>query len=256
MPPTEPSGAPAASDAAGLQPTTSGDQTTTNSPAAATTPVTPAASSGDPSAATTDIRDPAAKAAADEAARYRKALRDAERRIADFEAAKKAEDDAKLSETQRLQKQLSELQLAQVEKERKSQERVIRAEVRAQAATAGVPADLASKLIDYAEIEFDDDGEPKNIAKLLDALVKQYPQLAAVTAATTTAAMAGKNGAGAAQPTSVGVTPANPPRSAAGSSGAVTEAYVASLTPQQYANLPPERRQEVQQWMAQQAIRK
>lgn len=169
------------------------------------------------------------------------------KRLAELEEATRKAEEAKLSETEKLQKRLSDLQLAQVEAQRKSQERVIRAEVRAQAAQVGVAPELAGRLIDYAEIEFDDEGEPKNIAKLLDNLVKQYPQLAPAKATS-----AASNGAPAApQPMSVGQTPGNPARNAA-SNGAVAWSweYINSLTAQQIAALSPERRQEMAMWAA------
>lgn len=160
------------------------------------------------------------------------------KRLAELEEAQRKADLDKLSETERLRKEFADLQLAQTEAQRKAQERVIRAEVRAHAATAGVPPELAGRLIDYAEIEYDDDGEPSNIAKLLDKLVKQYPQLVPV-----------RQPGAPAQPTSVGTTPANPSRSAA-QSGAITREYLDSLTARQYAELPDTRRKEILAWMA------
>lgn len=228
-------------------------------PAAPVVPVTPPADPAAPSEPVAggkpSLTLEQALDALDKARKEAAASRVDRKRMAELEEAQRKAEEAKLSETEKLQKRLSDLQTAQVEKDRKAQERVIRAEVRAQAAGVGIAAELAGKLIDYAEIEFDDDGEPRNIGALLQQLLKQYPQLAASAAASSSAAAATGKPAAAPQPTSVGATPANPARSGAGS-GVITEEFVRSLTPQQYANLPPERRLEVQQWMAQQAIRK
>lgn len=160
------------------------------------------------------------------------------KRLADLEDAQRKADLEKLSETERLRKEFADLQLAQTEAQRKAQERVIRAEVRAHAATVGIPPELAGRLIDYAEIEYDDDGEPKNIGKLLEKLLKAYPQL-----------KAGGTPPTPPQPTSVGMTPGNPARSGA-HSGAISREYLESLTPRQYADLPDSRRTEIRQWMA------
>lgn len=160
------------------------------------------------------------------------------KRLADLEEAQRKAELDKLGETDRVRKELADLQLAQTEAQRKSQERIIRAEVRAHAATMGIPPELAGRLIDYAEIDYDDDGEPKNIGDLLKKLIKAYPQL--VPTGTPSAP----------QPTSVGATPGNPARSGSGS-GAISREYLDSLTPQQYAALSAERRREILQWMAQ-----
>lgn len=163
------------------------------------------------------------------------------KRLKELEAAVKARDEADLTELQKTQKRLAELQQAQVESEHKQQERVIRYAVQAHASTQGIPAELAARLIDYAEIEYDDDGEPTNVGKLLDKLVKQYPQLKASGPAATQAQ--------APQPTSVGVTPGNPARSGA-HSGAITQEYLNSLTAKQYAEMPESRRTEIRNWIA------
>lgn len=164
------------------------------------------------------------------------------KRLAELEAAAQAAEDAKLSEKDRLEKKLAEIQTKQAEAERRTQERVIRYAVQAHASTAGIPAELASRLIDYSEIEYDDEGEPTNIGKLLDKLVKQYPQLKSGASSSSTSAAPP-------QPTSVGATPGNPARSGA-HSGAITAEYVTSLTSKQYAEMPESRRTEILNWIA------
>ncbi len=185
MSPNMPNGAPAAPDPAGQQPT-SGDP----APQPTQPPTTPA--SGEPAGEPAgepqqpEVQNPAAQAAAAEAARYRTQLRDAQKRIADFESAQQAADLAKLSETERLQKQLADAQAASAQQTLAAQERIIRAEVRAEAVRLGVNPQLAARIVDYAAIEYDDSGDPKNISDLLGAAINAYglnPQPAAASAA-------------------------------------------------------------------------
>lgn len=96
------------------------------------------------------------------------------KRLADLEAAQRAAEDAKLSETERLQKQLAELQNAQAQRELVAQERILRSEVRAEAIKAGLNPQLAAKLIDFSQVETDDNGDPTNIAELLASAIKDY----------------------------------------------------------------------------------
>lgn len=163
------------------------------------------------------------------------------KRLAELEEVQRKAELAKLDDRQRLEKELGDLQAKYADTQRTYQERLIRAEVRAQAASVGIPPELAGRLLDYSEITYSDDGEPENIGKLLSALAKQYPQLATNGAQVAAPAKP--------QPTSVGANPANPARGAS-SSGALSHEYLDSLTAQQYANLPQARRQEIMEWMA------
>ena len=96
------------------------------------------------------------------------------KRLAELEARFQQEEDAKLSETDRLQKQYADLQAQAAEKERQSQERVIRADVRSAAKDLGVKPELAYRLIEYSAIEFNDDGDPTNVAELLAKAMADY----------------------------------------------------------------------------------
>lgn len=80
----------------------------------------------------------------------------------------------KLSETEKLQAQLAEKEQTIL----KHQERVVRAEVKTVAATLGFinPA-TAARLIDWADIEYDEHGDPTNIDELMKKLVKDEPYL-------------------------------------------------------------------------------
>lgn len=96
---------------------------------------------------------------------------------------KKMRDDAeaaKLSETERLQKQLAQLQKERDDSVRQSQEQKISAEIRIRALAAGVKEErlgMVSRLIDTKDIEIVD-GEPTNIKELMSALLKDMPELA------------------------------------------------------------------------------
>lgn len=113
-----------------------------------------------------DLRK-ALKAARAEAAENRKAKKE-------LDALHQQAEDAKLSETEKLQKALAE---AQSERERtllQAQERVTRAEVRAVARDLGIKPELALRLIDLAAIKFDDAGDPTNIDALLQQAMTEY----------------------------------------------------------------------------------
>lgn len=102
-----------------------------------------------------------------EAARYRK-------RAQELDAREKAEADAKLSETERLQQQLAEMQAARDAALAQSQARIIRSEVRTTASALGIKPELAQKLIDTSAILFNDDGDPTNIGELLNQAMTDY----------------------------------------------------------------------------------
>ena len=122
----------------------------------------------------------------------------------------------KLSEKERLEKAASD---AKTEADRFAAElRTARAETKiiAEAAKAGLPADLAVKLITP---QFDEQGQPKGIAEAVADLVKQYPNLVAT--------------GGSGPSTSAG----NPGRNR---DGVLTLAALKTMTPQQVAALPKE----------------
>lgn len=113
-----------------------------------------------------------------EAAGYRKRLRE-------LEAAVKGYEEAQMSESERLQARLSELERQYTEAQRSLQESTLRYEVMLAAGRLGVvDADAAWRLLDASSIEFDDDGRPTNVVDVLRELVRQRPYLAAGTAVT------------------------------------------------------------------------
>lgn len=177
--PAQPNGAPAASDPAGQQPTTPATPPTSDP----TTPDAPAAPSG--AEQSPEIRNPDAYKASQEAARYRNELKAAQTRLAEFEAAKKAADEAQLSDLEKANRRLAEYQTREAQQTLAAQERITRAEVRAEAVRLGVNPQLAARIVDYSAIEFDDAGDPKNIGDLLNAAINAYglnPQPAAAAA--------------------------------------------------------------------------
>src|SRR5579872_7390388 len=86
----------------------------------------------------------------------------------------------KLTEKERLEKKIADLQKAHDDATRSAQEFRLNAELRVQALQLGfADAGDAARLLDHAEIEYADDGTPTNVADLLKALLKSKPYLAA-----------------------------------------------------------------------------
>lgn len=112
-----------------------------------------------------------------EAAEYRRRLRELEQTV-------KQHEEAKLTESERLQKRLAELEREQATWQRERQEHTLRYEAMLSAQRLGlVDPEAAYRLLDRAAVEFDDDGRPRNIEQLLRDLVKTRPWLAGQTAA-------------------------------------------------------------------------
>jgi hypothetical protein len=108
----------------------------------------------------------------------RKEAADNRRKAVAAEAKLKEQDDAKLSETERLQKERDEATARAEQTEARARQRVIRSEVRVVASELGFadPSD-AHRFLDDDAIELDDDGEPKNVKALLEKLAKDKPYL-------------------------------------------------------------------------------
>lgn len=108
-----------------------------------------------------------------EAAEYRKRLRELEQKAQE-------QENAKLSETERLQKRLAELEREQAAYQRERQERTLRYETMLAASRLGiVDPDAAYRLLDVSRIEFAEDGTPANIEAALKELIRVRPYLAA-----------------------------------------------------------------------------
>jgi len=107
-----------------------------------------------------------------EAADYRKRLRELEGKV-------RAEEEAKMTEQERLQKRLVELEHQVTEYQQTVQGRTLEYEVKLHAARLGVvDPDAAYRLLDTREIEFGEDGKPANVEKVLRALIAAKPYLA------------------------------------------------------------------------------
>lgn len=125
-----------------------------------------------------------------EAAKYRtenKKLADAAEAAA---KAKMTDDEKKAADLAAKEKTLAEREAA-------ATERSVVAEIKSIAAAAGVaPAKLAlmPRLIDRGDIEFDDSGEPKNIGKLVETLLKEHPDFKGTATAGSGSADGGHRG--------------------------------------------------------------
>ena len=123
-----------------------------------------------------------------EAAQYRT-------RLKALEDAQKAADDAKLSDQEKLQKRLAELEKAAAEASSNLQQRVMEYEVKLAASRLGiVDPDAAWRLIDASSLEFDESGKPKNLDRVLNELLKDKPWLSAQPTARNGAAGSGTQG--------------------------------------------------------------
>jgi len=108
-----------------------------------------------------------------EAADYRKRLRDLEGRV-------KTEEETRMPEQERLQKKTKELEQQVTQYQQSLRERTLRYEVMLAASKLGiVDPDAAFRLLDTASLEFDDNGQPKDVERALKALLSNKPYLAA-----------------------------------------------------------------------------
>lgn len=106
-----------------------------------------------------------------EAADHRKRLRE-------FEAAQKAADDAKLSETERLTKQIAEFEAQQKSWEAERRETRAQRAVDQASQKLGIVDAEAARLLLGARLTFDADGQPEGVEKHLTELLKAKPYLA------------------------------------------------------------------------------
>jgi hypothetical protein len=92
--------------------------------------------------------------------------------------------DAQLTADEKKAAEVKEREEKAAARETAATERLTSAAIREAAAAAGVPAGslaLIPRLIDRADVEYDDDGEPKNVAALVAKLLKDHPQFAATS---------------------------------------------------------------------------
>ncbi len=104
---------------------------------------------------------------------------------AELKKFKEQIEQADLSEKEKLEKKLAKLQSDHEQATRQLQERTIQSEVRLHGRTAGgnpTHRDKVTRLIDWAALEYDDEGQPTNVKALIDALLEDMPELKTPTA--------------------------------------------------------------------------
>lgn len=111
--------------------------------------------------------------------KVRQEAADSRRKLQAYEKAKQEQDERDLSELQKAQKRLTQLEADHQTLTTAAQSRALRYEVQLSAAKLGiVDPDAAARLLDNSELTFAEDGSPTNVESLLKALVKARPWLA------------------------------------------------------------------------------
>lgn len=140
----------------------------------------------------------------------------------DAAAKLKTLEDAQLSEADKLKKQAEEATGKVTAAEARVRETLTRMEIERTARRLNiVDEDAAFRLLDASAIQYGEDGAPKNVQTLLEALVKAKPYLVG--------AEGGAAGGGS----------SNPGRGRGG--GELTKADLAKMTPQQISLLPQDK---------------
>ncbi len=151
-------------------------------------------------------------------------------RLKKFEDEERARTEAQLSEQQKLEKRLADLQTQHDQVLRQSQERLVNAEVRLTATQLGIiDPDAAVRLLDWSALEYDEQGNPKNVDVLLKTLLKAKPYLSG----------------GSKQPGASAGGATNPGRGQG--TGELSWAAISRMTPAEYQARGPE----IRQWIAQ-----
>lgn len=177
---------------------------TTNAPQVGTPPNDATPQVGDTPTLTLEQALDALKKARAEAAANRVKLNE-------YERAQQEAERAKLTKEEQLVAKVADLERAQTERTRSHQEQIVQYEVRLAAAKQGiVDPDAAAKLLDWSQIDYDDAGNPKNVGKLLQDLIKNKPYLASPQSG----------------------SPANPPRQ--NTSLTFTQSQIAQMSPEEY----------------------
>lgn len=111
---------------------------------------------------------------------FEKTARDQAKELEALRKAQKEADDAKLSEQEKLQNRVKELEAQATALAEEKKSLLVRTAVEREARKLNlVDEDAAYRLLDLNAIEFGDDGAPKNIETLLKALAKDKPYLVA-----------------------------------------------------------------------------
>ena len=198
-------------------------------------------SSSSPASSQGEDKDAIIASLRNENAKYRKD----DKRLAELEKRFHEDENAKLTEKERYEKERADWQSEKADLQRQRQEAAIRADIKLAAAELGIKQDLARLILDYAAIEFDEDGDPKNVDKLLRAAAEKHE----IGSYGQTAAN-GSAKAPAPSPRSVGATPANPARNTSGGPvGGWSWDAISALRPDQYDALSPAERSAMAQFI-------
>jgi hypothetical protein len=127
--------------------------------------------------------------AKEELERHRKRVSAFEKQEKEAEAAKKAAEEAQLSEIERVKKQHADIQAQHEATLKELKETKVQHAVALEASAQGFirPA-IVSKLLDWSHIDYDESGNPTNISAMLELLKKNMPELVAQSAPSTPAA--------------------------------------------------------------------
>ena len=114
-----------------------------------------------------------------DAAVLQRELAEARREAAKYRTDLRKATDAQLSESERLQRRVTELEAERAESAARDRERAIRLAALEAAAKLGFrDPDLAVRLVDPSAVEVSDDGTPKNVERLLTDVLTRSPYLA------------------------------------------------------------------------------
>lgn len=114
-----------------------------------------------------------------ELAKVRKEAASHRVKLNEFEEQARKAAEAQMTEAEKYKTRSADLERQLAEKTQAFQERVVNQEVRMYAASMGfVYPDVAATLLDWSQIEYSDDGSPKNVQQLLKNLLKDKPLLA------------------------------------------------------------------------------
>ncbi len=129
--------------------------------------------------------DTAESISLEEAKKLRSEANSLRRRLNELEAKQKQEDDAKLSEHERLQKKVASLEAERQQHQTERRELLTRSAIERQARVLNiVDEDAAYRLLDLGTLEFNDAGEPTNVEKALKKLIEAKPYLVAADQST------------------------------------------------------------------------
>jgi hypothetical protein len=169
----------------------------------------------------------ALKRANDQAARNRVDAKE----LAALRAEKEQQNAAKLT----VEEKLAAAQAKQAELETQMQERVVRADIRIAASSMGLKPELAYRLLDYAQVEFDGNGDPTNVADLLLKAAQEYGLSVTTPGASNGNGKAARANTQQQQPSGIGATPANPARNTSGGPvGGWSWDVISGMTPEKY----------------------